>query len=441
MNDLPQILFGNIVEFVDAKTLPFLKQTCRNSSSCFNGNGNGDRWKKIYDQYSEKNKLRMIKCNSICITALTIREYKLAHVCFICECTGNNVWFNVFYDMLICKRCEEHSFFKTSGFKTACKEYFLDPELYKDNENIFKVSHGNNFRVLDKTVRKVAESVYTKDRLDYMIDKRRKKRLRMNLNKHEGPQKRFRKFTEEYTKEIGMYPLRVDNELMDIDTASNVAEKYNVIGYIYDDMMCHKIESNTSPTKSAEMLRDFSWMITYMRKNQILDCIYELNASYITQVDPYYVFLSHIRNKEHFYETIHNFVDANKDFNERVFHMNKYMNHNFPKINRSMRIKLSLYSCTEDGVDVDETLFGDFIISGVGNPVIIARAKRRQVFLNANGYMQRFSENVANGVHVRRAHVLAYKSTLAISHGFQPMYRVCTIDLPTVPVNPEEIPV
>lgn len=129
MNEIPEILLCDIIEFVDAKTLPYLRETCRNFLRSFNKD---DRWKQIYEENSDKNKLSLIKCNSVCITALTLREYKSSRVCFICECNGLYVSWNEFYDLLVCKRCEKHSFLKTSGFKTACTHFQLK---WKGNQN------------------------------------------------------------------------------------------------------------------------------------------------------------------------------------------------------------------------------------------------------------------------------------------------------------------
>ena len=54
MNDIPQILSCDMIEYVDAKTLPYLRETCRNFLSCYNVN---EKWKKNYDDNSDKSRL------------------------------------------------------------------------------------------------------------------------------------------------------------------------------------------------------------------------------------------------------------------------------------------------------------------------------------------------------------------------------------------------
>jgi len=98
-------------------------------------------------------------------------------------------------------------------------------------------------------------------------------------------------------------------------------------------------------------------------------------------------------------------------------------------VNSIERKELSVSSCVEDGVEYDETVFSDFVEYGSGNPVILAREKRKSVFMNMNGYGSIFAQLMNfHGLDEDIAKQYAKKRVLYKTYGFPPMIPVCVVD-------------
>ena len=213
--------------------------------------------------------------------------------------------------------------------------------------------------------------------------------------------------------------------MQNIHFACDLADHYNIP--IFEDILQKKIKSSKSTMDAAKDLRDFSWMMTYMRKHGIVTNEYVVTSDYVDIVNPRFILAIHKMKCDHFYVSVNKFISSVAQYNERVDNMGEFIRKNNPTI--EIRRYLATVASIEDDIDLDESIFYNFIEKGEGNPVHIAREKRKMIFLNMNGYMQSYSEYISLDLGHDKSHLFAKNGALNRTRGFRPMFAVCRVTL------------
>ena len=420
MKHIPSEIIENVLTFLDSESL---KQTRVSNKSILDVTSiENDIWEQKLKSCSKYMIKKIRICNSNILTYLTIKN---SDTCF--NCTNPMHKIHPIYNIILCNHCFQDDFFKVVPFIKTCKKYFIDPSIASEIPYFFS---GSNRRVLEKDIIKLAEGIHTPDVLYMKMGNREISKKRKFDNRNESLNTRIEDLRHYYDMENTRFPIRIDTPLKDMEYSISLVEK-NLCQFIFGDIFYFKINTICSSKEIGKILIDFSWMLTYLRKKGIVDDEYNIIDEYSTLVHIRFIMRCHIRN-EHFYEIISDMVESKVNLDRRISRMDNYIEKNKDILDETNRNKLSQICCVEEDIDLDEEIFDEFITSGIGNPVRLARDKRIAIFLNKNGYMSRYADLFHIGFSHEKCDEEAFKFAISNSGGMEIMNSCCIIDLPVV---------
>ena len=421
----PQCI-SEIFKYTSPSNVSDLKNTDHVMRDIVNGDEHKHMWSDMIKETYGDGDLKLLKGGSVVETALIIRESRINRTCALCNSVKDSILSeHPFYKILVCRYCMDYKTLRVCGLKSALRDNFLDPN--ESPSTLVKRKHGSFYKVLEHHVEKLAKDRYPDGKLEDMKSNRSMKRIRLYHDRRQAPIYRNNCLQMEYNMLVRGYTCRIDRKLEDLLFACDLAAGYNTLGPILGDILQNKIKSSKSTMDAAKDLRDFSWMMTYMRTHGVVTDEYVVTSEYADIVDPKHILSIHMINCDHYYVTINNLVSSVAQYTERVDKMGEFIRKNNPTLEN--RRYLANVASIEDGIDLDESVFSDFIEKGEGNPVHIAREKRKMIFLNMNGYMQSYSECISIGLGHERSHLFAKNGALKRTRGFRPMFAVCRITL------------
>lgn len=402
-----------------------LKNTNHSMRDIIDGDKNIGIWSSLLDNtraYVDSD-LRFLKGGSLVETALLLRESEKTCRCLICKSVAY-LSYHPFYNILVCRSCNNSQKLKVRGWKKTLKDNFLD---VSDAPSLMKRKYSNYYNVMESHVEKIAEEKYPNGELGDKKSMRSFQRELTNQNKPDSHRERMSLLKTEYVKFTRECACRMDIDLLDLNILMHLVNVYHLQYVIYEDYMHVKVRCSVSRTDVLTRLRDLGWMLTHMREVGFLGTDYKVLPEHVDNVRPRCIFVTHFLGCSHYYVAIANIVNANSQYTERFDRMEKFIN--MHKLTSDNRRQLAIISSTEDGIDMDEYIFEDFINNGNGNPVNIAREKRKDIFLNANGYINVYSSHIHMGMDPLCARRYAKEVVLKRTRGFRQMFVDCNITL------------
>lgn len=370
--------------------------------------------------------------SSIGTTELLIRASNINRSCASC---GSNLYIrrHKFYDVNLCPPCSRRGDFQTGGFKSVCAEYFLKPNDVMGNKSILKVANGPNYSVLLHRVKRVAELKYPDGLLEEKRILRHEAYMALETRKRDCRDARSDSLRRFFFQKASSVPGRVHPALRN-DTGYGLLfiliNGLDVGSLIFGDLFDLKITTNADPRRVAEDIKDFACMISFLKKRDILDDSFLLKPEYMEAMDPRYIFRKYIRGDGlHFYESIIEYIECNTAYLRRVSRVDEHLStYNLSALERR---QICLASCAEDGVNFDPSDFSEFIHTGTGNPVAIARKVRKDKFLNENNMFFHIHSFINMGYCPGYSTRLARERVLRMTLGFPPMLELMIVDLMT----------
>lgn len=360
-------------------------------------------------------------------TALIVKAAFLETRCVVCKKGRNattSIHRHVFYDVMLCNVCKHSNVvFRTVGFKTACRKFYLDPETYANDDRIGKISRGAHFVVLENNVSNVASSTHPPGALKRKMEDRDLMSELTHKRKIQNRDERMRAIEDKFHNMAEKLSVRICPDLQNFYRANEMLLKYNVRYQIYGDACYPKVTSHMTPMMVVGRLIDFVCVLTFMKRKGLLDFRTDRPDE---SCNPSHIFKRYLKNGTHYYETIGMYADAKDSLEKRTKKMFAYIGSR--EIDSPRREQLARLSCAEDGVEYDEHMFDNFVRFQVGNPVTIARAKRKAVFMNAHGYMMYYSNAVNLLDTVEEAHDYAEHMAATRAMGLPPMLPLCIVD-------------
>jgi len=407
------------VQFNDIKIIPRISKYMKEILDT-----NSPYWEKKSSEIC-KPKGNSILCDqSPGLTCLIVNAGFRVSRCISCK---SQAWVHrhEFYDVPICIQCENINMsFMFGGFKSICKKYYLDPEKHENDENISKIRVGSNYRVLDSHVLKAASIFHTNGVLLKKLELRNLRKELVTKKRFQKCKERRRKVKYEFEKLVSLNDVRVHEDLSQFISAEKIAYHHEVGDYIFGDCFRPIIDSFMSFDEASHRLFEFVCLVTFMEKRSLLD------ASYCANDDahmPGHIYKGYRKSGVHFYELVTRYSDARASYWKRLDKMSIYICVKI--LDADQRKKLAISTCIEDGVTYDCLYFSDFVDYGVGNPVSLAREKRKNIFMNSNGYESIYGQLMNfHGLGSDIAHRYAKKRILNRTHGFPPMIPICSID-------------
>lgn len=421
MDDLPFSILGEISEYVMAPRIPILRDVCKGFRHVLDTKS--PRWEEILKTYAPGGSVGLTWDGSKGTSALMVRASSKNGTCVSCRGTFL-LEVNAFYDMLVCRNCQRWNVFKVVNLKLACKEFFLDYREQKDNRDLLKYSHGRSFRVLLGHVLRVARNKFPRGELDQRLYDRRQRIQKTNDRRVAALDDRMSDVSNRFEKLVAKAPARVDSVLRDEIFLREMVHSFGSTRMIYEDISSLKITTHATSTDVAHRLCAYASMLTHMKKINLLD-----NDYIAQQMDthPHYIFYKHLSGGLHYYELSQQYACASRELAQRVSDVDTHVTRN--NLTSSERKSLSIAMCVEETMDYCHDEFRQFIDHNVGNPVQIARERRKRLFLNANNYTVYIDYYTTLGHH--HSHVLEYaeRAVLAQTKGYPPMTRGCVINL------------
>lgn len=220
--------------------------------------------------------------------------------------------------------------------------------------------------------------------------------------------------------------IRVDPYLRNLSNITEMVRAHGSTHIVFGDVKDVKIHCRHTPREASVRLYNYAAMLTYMRKTDFLDQDYKLIPG--TGSTPHDIFQKHTRGGLHYYENTRAYMDAKKEFYTRFHEVERHLSVGSTRIGRK---SIAIAMCVEDNIDYVVEDFQQFVDIGEGNPVYIARQKRKMVFLNANNYMVYLDEMLMNDHHITESAIMAENRVLWDTIGYPPMMRQCYINLST----------
>lgn len=422
LDDIPLPILVTISEYTMYESIYSLRRISRNFRRVLDDEN--PLWNSIYDGYL-KGSVKLLYDNSIGTTALLAKASRNNMVCISC---GTNFWLSIneFYGTILCRKCETLNTFVVVNLREACLEFFLDYKTQVDNEMLCKSRRGRSFKVLKHHVRSIATVMYPGRELEAKMNARFNRAYRTHIRRRESRSRRSNALIVEFEKVFRRNPYRMDACFRCYKYTRKIVDNHGSTSQVFGDVFSYKITTKFTPMEVGRRLYDYACMLSYMRKHDFLDLKY--NTNLFVDSNPYYIFRKHTRGGLHFYETTREYVDARTEIRCRSSEVNAYIK---TGLNKKERRSLAIAICAEDSVYYCEQDFKFFVENSVGNPVYIARDKRKRVFLNANNHMFYVDQHMAGSYSGDDATEWATKMVLNRTDGYPPMMRTCYINLPT----------
>ncbi len=414
----------NIFEYVPLKDIETLPTVCKLSRDILSRR-NTCYWDSLKKEVCTPDHKGVTWGGSPGVTALVVKAAFTQTTCVVCKNASNSpVHRHSFYDVVVCNRCKHsHHAFRTMGFKTACRKFYLNPEKHVNDDRIAKIPRGSNLTVLENSVHRVASRVHPPGALKRKMEDRELRTELTDKRKIQNRDERMRLIMDRFSSVAQERSVRICPELLDFFRVNDILSKYNVRSLVYGDSCYLKVTSTTTTSLVVEKMVDFACLLTFMEKKGLVDLsIYPPDES----CNPRHIFKRYLKNGIHYYETIGMYAEAK---NSLVKREKKMLAHIWGReIDAHRREQLSRISCAEDGVEYDEYMFDNFVRFQVGNPVTIARKKRRTVYMNAHGYMAYYSN--AMYLHGDTVEAQGYAEDMVMSRtmGLPPMLPMCIVD-------------
>lgn len=414
----------NIFEYVPLRDIEILPMVCRGSRDILSRQAKS-HWDSLKRVICTPDNRGVTWGGSPGSTALIVKAAYAETTCVVCKTAPSSaVHRHTFYDVMVCNRCKcSNPVFRTMGLKTACRKFFLSPEDHVDDHRIEKIPRGSNFTVLENHVRLVASAVYPRGALKRKLEYRDLKTELTEKRKRQNREERVRLISDKFIHMTGMHRIRVSPDLRSFCRVNDMVSKYGVWSHVYGDSCCFKVTSTMTPSMVAERLVDFASILTFMEKKGLLD--YTSDPSDNT-CNPSHILKRYLKNGMHYYESIGMYAEAKDLFTKREKRMFAHIGSR--ELDPSKREQLARTACAEDGVEFDEYMFDDFVRFQVGNPVTIARKKRKIVYMNAHGYMTYYSNAMYLHGDDNEARVYAEYMATARTMGLPPMFPTCIVD-------------
>lgn len=422
IKNIPDPLVVLVSEYVRPSHLYVLRDVCKDIRNVLDKKN--PLWERILSHNIAPK--RILYKNSIGTTALLVKSSWKQAFCLNCERT-TMLHINYYYGIFLCYDCEKNNkaFFEVN-LKAICFDYFLDYKTQKENANLIKVRNGRAFKVLHKHILKVAHLQYPDGELQDKINRRYYRNRETAIRRYRSRERRTASIKTSFGYLVGSNISRIDPILTDIISLTNVVNMFGCREKIFGDVYSLKITTRYTVSEVCNNLCDYSMMITYMKKKGFLDEQYHVNF-FAVGTTPFYVYSKHrLPSGLHFYELVNEYVDSVNETEKRSAQVERYL---LTEKTTRQRKSLAIAMCVEDGIDYNQEDFQDFVESGLGNPVYIARKRRARVFLNRNGFMDYMDRFLQAGYDVHEASNVATKLVLDRTKGYPPMMRVCNINL------------
>lgn len=337
------------------------------------------------------------------------------------------------YDLPMCYLCEKKNNCEVGAIKKTCTNFFIKPG--EDGViSMKKLRYGNSYRVMIKHVRKVASEKYGVDNLNNMIISREDKRLILRAKRLDVQDLRY--YRLQY-----MYEARVrylDNIHDDFKSTRNItdhAERLNLLGFIYEDLLYLKLKTRTNVEECISKFVDLAKMLTFALKKKIIDSNFEVTIPYVDHVNLFHIFTRHIHSGVHYMESLGEIILAIVEYTQKCENY-MFLERTSPStITKIYREELSKICSLEDDIEFDENTFSNYIESGIGNPVVLSRNRRKDVFLNKYGFSLIIDDLIFSGVDITIATNVARKESLIRSRGYPVMSYRAQIMLPKLPIT------
>lgn len=429
ISELPTPLLTLTFGYTRASSLQVLRTVCGSFREVLDDKENAV-WKSMIKKYCTplvRNGLSWGK--SLGTTALMTKASVLGHSCISCR-----LWFNLktnkLYDVLLCGRCSKKHMFRVVTLKKACFNYFLDYGVQKENKSLVTCKNGRSFLVLLNHIRAVAFRKYPDGELAKKINARFAKSFQIELKKQLEKEKRTRAICFKFCDVLYQTPSRVDVVLRSQPLLTDMVHSFGSTYDVYGDALDLKVTSNTKPRVAAQHLYDYAAMLTYMRKQNLLDHKYDVTAGH--RCTPNNVYRHHVNEGLHFYELVNQHADARDELAVRQLEVETYLLRKAPT--QAQRKSLSVAMCAEESINYVAQDFQSFVVGQKGNPVEISRQVREREFLNHNHLGWEISNFVQHGYDQETARQMATSNVLHRTKGYPPMKRICFINLSTSPM-------
>ena len=425
MESLSDSSISNIIEFLQPSSLKIIPQINKHIN-WITSDENKPMWSRITSMYKSTGVVKS-GMKSEALTSLTIKAAWNNYTCVICsESTGT------YYDMYclpMCTSCQDKPEYSTSGFKKTCKEYFIDCNS-ENLKNIPKYKVGEYYKVIKTHVKRAAIELYGDECLENMIVNRENKIRKLRENKIKSRESRLEKISNIYSNDVKNCK-QIDPTLKNINILIKYAYNRGIYHKIYGDNDKLIINSNFGVNESVSRFKILARMITFMQKNNIMSLDCRIIGIYEDLVLPELIFTQHLLGNIYYPDYISEIIINTMEYLQKIYNY-EFFRHN-RCTTKELRYIIANNCCVEDDIDFDYETFEKYITESIGNPVELARNRRKIIHLNKFGYSTLINEYNNYGIDLEEAERMAKTRSYHLSRGYPIMKYVAKIDLDGLP--------
>lgn len=356
------------------------------------------------------------------LSKIILRSSYKEWMCVSCS-SVSSIPVHTFYGTVVCRTCSsQNPYYRVTGLKAACKKFFVKPE---DVTGIPKVEKSRGvFRVLEHQVRSCAERKHGSYVINTRIAKRSNRVDKIRSNRAWSYNRRHQLLTMHTKSALIRYRVRVDSHLMDTGVILKLAERHRLYNFIVRDILDFKVTSNYSVRLASENLFDLACFLSCCRREKVLMDDYVTACPHHDDFNASIVFMDHLSGDFHFYEYMSKYTKSIESLLVRRSSVLAHLASLGDSITREDRHEISDIVSAEEGIPLDMEAFNEFIEYGIGDPVIIARERRKIDFLRGWGYDGYFDYyHTVHGICAQVSASYARESALSSCRGLPIMNR------------------